>query len=367
SLLNYLPMTKLKIMKPLTALILLLLILLIRPTSACDAVTNDQNSSAKGNSDEGALLKYKLSAMASILAAGAIGVTLPLLAKTASEPTGSPHAGGGGGDGGWLLVVVKAFAGGVILATGLVHILPDAFDQLGSDCLSEVPWGKFPFAGFVAMMFALATLSMESLAMGFYQRLHHQKTHNNGGHGYDDDDDEAARGSHTVANGDAENELIRRRIVSQILETGVVVHSTIIGISMGTSNSVKTIKPLIVALSFHQFFEGVGLGGSILQAEIKLRSRVVMALFFSITAPLGIGIGMAISRNYKEGNPNSLIVEGMFTSASAGILIYMALVDLLATDFMGPKMLESDFRIQLGAYAALFAGAASMSVLALFA
>ncbi|CAL1389503.1 unnamed protein product [Linum trigynum] len=305
--------------------------------------------------------------MASILAAGAIGVTLPLLAKTTKtslEPTASPHAGGGG----WLLMVVKAFAGGVILATGLVHILPDAFDQLGSDCLSEAPWGKFPFAGFVAMMFALATLSMESLAMGFYQRLHcHQKTHNNGGGGGGYDDDEAARGSHTVANGDAENELIRRRIVSQILETGVVVHSTIIGISMGTSNSVKTIKPLIVALSFHQFFEGVGLGGSILQAEIKLRSRVVMALFFSITAPLGIGIGMAISSNYKEGNPNSLIVEGMFTSASAGILIYMALVDLLATDFMGPNMLESDFRIQLGAYAALFAGAASMSVLALFA
>ncbi|CAI0556938.1 unnamed protein product [Linum tenue] len=194
------------------------------------------------------------------------------------------------------MLIVKAFAGGVILATGLVHIIPDAFEKLGSDCLPEVPWGKFPFAGFVAMMFAIATLSMESLAMGFYKR---------------------------------------------------------------------TVKPLMAALTFHQLFEGVGLGGSISQAKLKMKSRVLMAVFFSITAPIGIGIGMGISNHYKENSSASLIVEGMFTSASAGILIYMALVDLLATDFMGGKMLESDFRVQVGAYASLFLGATSMSLLAL--
>ncbi|CAI0556933.1 unnamed protein product [Linum tenue] len=159
--------------------------------------------------------------------------------------------------------------------------------------------------------------------------------------------------------------MIRRRIVSQILEMGVVVHSTIIGMSLGTCKSVKTVKPLMAALTFHQLFEGVGLGGSISQAKLKMKSRVLMAVFFSITAPIGIGIGMGISNHYKENSSASLIVEGMFTSASAGILIYMALVDLLATDFMGGKMLESDFRVQVGAYASLFLGATSMSLLAL--
>ncbi|CAI0556937.1 unnamed protein product [Linum tenue] len=236
------------------------------------------------------------------------------------------------------MLIVKAFAGGVILATGLVHIIPDAFEKLGSDCLPEVPWGKFPFAGFVAMMFAIATLSMESLAMGFYKRQQqlHQK-----------------KGGDDVA------------IDMQILEMGVVVHSTIIGMSLGTCKSVKTVKPLMAALTFHQLFEGVGLGGSISQAKLKMKSRVLMAVFFSITAPIGIGIGMGISNHYKENSSASLIVEGMFTSASAGILIYMALVDLLATDFMGGKMLESDFRVQVGAYASLFLGATSMSLLAL--
>jgi len=44
-----------------------------------------------------------------------------------------------------------------------------------------------------------------------------------------------------------------------------VVHSVIIGISLGASESPKTIRPLIAALTFHQFFEGMGLGGSISQ------------------------------------------------------------------------------------------------------
>jgi len=54
-------------------------------------------------------------------------------------------------------------------------------------------------------------------------------------------------------------------IVYQVLEIGIVVHSVIIGLSLGTAGSIDTIKPLLVALSFHQFFEGMGLGGCISQ------------------------------------------------------------------------------------------------------
>ena len=51
----------------------------------------------------------------------------------------------------------------------------------------------------------------------------------------------------------------------QVLELGIVVHSVIIGISLGASDSPKTIRPLVAALTFHQFFEGMGLGGCIAQ------------------------------------------------------------------------------------------------------
>lgn len=88
-----------------------------------------------------------------------------------------------------------------------------------------------------------------------------------------------------------------------------------------------------------------------------------MILFFSLTTPTGIGIGIGISNMYNEYSPTALIVEGVLNSASAGILIYMALVDLLASDFMNPN-LQINFRLQLGSNVALLIGACSMSILA---
>lgn len=102
------------------------------------------------------------------------------------------------------------------------------------------------------------------------------------------------------------------------------------------------------------------------QAKFKSRAIATMVLFFSLTTPIGIGVGMGISNIYNESSPTALIVEGVFNSASAGILIYMALVDLLAADFMNPRM-QGNLRIQLGANISLLLGSGCMSLLAKWA
>lgn len=65
----------------------------------------------------------------------------------------------------------------------------------------------------------------------------------------------------------------------QVLELGIVVHSVVIGLSMGASNNTCTIKPLVAALCFHQMFEGMGLGGCILQVIIYLYNGRVFSSF----------------------------------------------------------------------------------------
>ncbi|KAF6983057.1 hypothetical protein CFC21_001345, partial [Triticum aestivum] len=151
-----------------------------------------------------------------------------------------------------------------------------------------------------------------------------------------------------------------------ILEMGIVSHSVIIGLSLGVSRSPCTIRPLVAALSFHQFFEGFALGGCIAQAQFKNLSAVMMASFFAITTPTGIAAGAGLSSFYNANSPRALVVEGILDSVSAGILIYMALVDLIAADFLGGKMTGSP-RQQVMAYVALFLGALSMSSLAVWA
>ncbi|KAH7557867.1 hypothetical protein JRO89_XS11G0231300 [Xanthoceras sorbifolium] len=306
-------------------------------------------------------LKFKLVGIATILVSGAVGVCLPLIGK--KIPALRPEND--------IFFMVKAFAAGVILATGFIHILPEAFKSLTSPCLKENPWRSFPFAGFFAMMSAIGTLMIDSFATGYYRRQHFDKpklimVHHDDDHSppdeekadHQDDHDDHHVGhvhvhthaTHGHAHGSADSsqelalpELIRKRVISQVLELGIVVHSVIIGISLGASESVDTIKPLL--------------------AKFESRSTKIMAAFFSLTTPVGIAIGIGISSVYKESSPTALIVEGSLNSASAGILIYMALVDLLAADFMDPRM-QNNFRLQLGANISLLLGAGCMSVLA---
>ncbi|KAL7131276.1 hypothetical protein ABFS83_13G187400 [Erythranthe nasuta] len=311
-------------------------------------------------------LKLKLIAIASILVTSTIGVCLPLFSR--AVPSLQPDRD--------LFVLVKAFASGVILATGYMHVLPDSFDSLTSECLPEYPWKKFPFTTFVAMLSAVLTLMVDSYAMSFYRKNNITKTtaaganvnavNNNGGK-LESQDHDHTHGFHGTVNlNDNATQLLRYRVVAQVLEIGIVVHSVVIGLSMGASDNPCTIRPLVAALCFHQLFEGMGLGGCILQAEYGMRVKAIMVLFFSSTTPFGIALGIGLSNVYSENSPTALIVVGMLNACSAGLLNYMALVDLLAADFMGAKLQQS-CKLQTFAYIAVLFGAGGMSLMALWA
>lgn len=91
-----------------------------------------------------------------------------------------------------------------------------------------------------------------------------------------------------------------------------------------------------------------------------------MAIFFSLTTPVGIAIGIGISSTYNGNSKTALIVEGTFNALAAGILIYMSLVDLLAADFMNPRV-KQNLKIQIGLNVSLLLGAGCMSLLAKWA
>lgn len=304
--------------------------------------------------DESEALILKLVAMASILAAGLGGIAIPLAGKWRSE--------------GEAFMAAKALAAGVILATGFVHMLRDSWEALSDPCLGG-NWNKFPFTGFFAMVSALLTLLFDFLATGYYQRREERGKVKDFVH-----ESEALlleTGIVEVVHApqphprDVQTTL-RHVVVSQVLELGIVSHSMIIGLSLGVSQSPCTMRPLIVALSFHQFFEGFALGGCISQAQFKTLSATIMSCFFALTTPIGVAIGAAIASIFNPYSPGALITEGILDSISAGILVYMALVDLIAADFLSKKM-HSNFRLQITCYCLLFLGAVLMSSLAIWA
>ncbi|PPR90835.1 hypothetical protein GOBAR_AA29851 [Gossypium barbadense] len=87
----------------------------------------------------------------------------------------------------------------------------------------------------------------------------------------------------------------------------------------------------------------------------------IICMFILLTTPAGTAVGIAITNAYDENSPTALIVEGLLNAASSGILIYMALVDLPAADFMNPK-LQNNGILQVGASVSLPLGLVLVSL-----
>ncbi|GLU02558.1 hypothetical protein SLE2022_198040 [Rubroshorea leprosula] len=268
------------------------------------------------------------------------------------------------------ILVIKCFAAGVILSTSLVHVLPDAYDAL-SDCsvASRHPWRDFPFAGLVTLIGALLALLVDITATAHVDHGHGHKP--SGGNDYLPVGTQDVNSGKKPTAGLSNEELakVKQRLVSQVLEIGIIFHSVIIGVTMGMSQNQCTIRPLVAALAFHQIFEGMGLGGCIAQAGFSVGTVAYMCFMFSVTTPVGILLGMIVFSvtGYDDSNPNALIMEGLLGSLSSGILIYMALVDLIAADFFHNKLMSSQQWLKKASFIALALGSTSMSILALWA
>jgi zinc transporter 1/2/3 len=107
-----------------------------------------------------------------------------------------------------------------------MHVLPDSFDMLSSNCLDEKPWHKFPFTGFVAMLSAIVTLMVDSMATSIYSRRSKAGVNpDSGGVAAIEGDQEMAvadgghghfHSHHHQVKGGSESQLTRYRVVAMV-------------------------------------------------------------------------------------------------------------------------------------------------------
>ena len=254
-------------------------------------------------------------------------------------------------------------------------MFPVAMEALTDECLTG-DWHEYSaFAGLFAM---LAILFMQLIEFLAHHHVHHSTKvkdipssstvvesispvsspsteivheHHHGGH------------SHDLTFLD---ENATHQISTYLLEFGITLHSVLIGIALGTTDSSSFVA-LFIALSFHQFFEAIALGAQI--ARIKKKSiipAIIMIIIFTLSTPVGVAIGIGIrSNSYNPKAVSTLLVNGIFDSVSAGILIYVALVNLMAGE-MGPQCHEFfnlKKRLKFAYFIALYLGAALMAVI----
>jgi zinc transporter ZupT len=120
-----------------------------------------------------------------------------------------------------------------------------------------------------------------------------------------------------------------------ILEFGIIFHSLFIGFNLAIAGD--EFITLYIVIIFHQLFEGLALGSRLAKnrfLEEHKRIQYFMALLYGFTTPIAIAIGLGVRTTYAPGSQTALIVNGIFDSISAGILIYTGLVDLMAREFL---------------------------------
>ncbi|KAI0884948.1 uncharacterized protein GGS22DRAFT_162354 [Annulohypoxylon maeteangense] len=241
-------------------------------------------------------------------------------------------------------MVLKQFGTGVVISTAFVHLLTHAQLMFSNECIGELQYEATTSAIVMAGMFFAFTVETAShrLARKFWTRSRYN--------------DEV--------------------VGVAVLEAGILFHSLLIGVTLVVSGDSFFIT-LFVVILFHQMFEGIALGTRIASVGHHVRADVVnpdhappvitefppeqgpkpistpdtldetrnwkslsmprkllMAVPFALITPIGMAIGIGVLRQFNGNDPSTLIALGTLDALSAGILIWVGVVEMWAGDWM---------------------------------
>ncbi|OQS04188.1 Zinc (Zn2)-Iron (Fe2) Permease (ZIP) Family, partial [Thraustotheca clavata] len=214
-----------------------------------------------------------------------VGSLLPILSSRMACLQGENKA----------MEILCSFGFGVVIATAFVHMIPPAISKLNNECLG------LEYSG-LAMIIVLATIYMMQLletelviVLSKYTSSKQNQLEQGTLSTPARSPDVLNSHSHGVAMLQEDSEAaLRQKISAMIFEGGVAIHSIIIGVELGVASG-DDFTTTVIAICFHQFFEGVAVGSSAITAFSSLKSLALTAIVYALTTPLGVVIGILIS------------------------------------------------------------------------
>lgn len=338
-----------------------------------------------GNEFDGQM-NLRISAVFVILVGSLLGAVLPIIVRQDPHSLHSrrPRVPS------WVFFIAKFFGSGVIVATAFIHLMAPAHEAIGHPCLTG-PITEYPWVEGIMLMTIIILFFVELMVIRYARfghdhdapspdvqseagaaltntgekpRQSHVHGHDHLDHSQDHPSDVGSNpvdGAHTALLEDYSAQLTS----VFILEFGIIFHSIFIGLTLAVAGA--EFKTLYVVLLFHQTFEGLGLGSrlaTIPWPQSKRLTPYVLAIAFGFSTPIAIAIGLGVRHSYPPEGRTTLIVNGVFDSISAGILVYTSLVELMAHEFMfSTSMRRAPIRTVLAAFGLLCLGAALMALL----
>ena len=124
-------------------------------------------------------------------------------------------------------------------------------------------------------------------------------------------------------------------IKTHIMEAGIATHSLLVGVAFGTLSSIEGAKGLAIALTVHQLCEGFAMGPVIYQGAHTFLHAVVLIAIFALSTPIGVVIG--VFSTYGSGDSSggdtmgesANFAQGVLSCVASGLLLYVGLVEFL--------------------------------------
>ena len=320
----------------------------------------------------------------------------------------------------YVYLFARYFGSGVIIATAFIHLLDPAYDEIGAaSCVGLTGgWAEYSWPPAIALTAGMFTFLLDFAAEYYVSKRYglphsdpsdavvedsitsgagancndHQHLHSgeidNLQPRYTDveqqkqtqiqlsKDNQSRDGSSIDAYGmkelkhisgeSKETELLFQTQIAAflVLEFGVLFHSIFIGLNLGVAgDEFSTLYPVVI---FHQSFEGLGIGARL--SAIPFPKRLswmpwVLCLGYGLTTPIAIAIGLGVRTTYDNSSFTANVVNGVFDSISAGILLYTGFVEMIARDFLfNPHRTNKKDQLAF-MIICLFLGAAIMALL----
>ncbi|QPG76268.1 hypothetical protein FOA43_003654 [Brettanomyces nanus] len=363
-------------------------------------VARDEDACVSTNDYNGSYMGARISSVFVILITSAFGSFFPILSSRYSFIR-LPQV---------CFFLAKYFGSGVIVATAFIHLLEPASDNLSSECLGGV-FLEYPLAFGICLIMLFVMFFAELLAYKWMETRGMEDDGSSNSHSHSHFGDESmfvrpaasdeklntdlaanpaeqeglARGQQwdadhygherihqdpEVIGTEIDNKAKERYTANLlnvfVLEFGIIFHSVFIGLTLACSGD--EFVSLYIVLVFHQTFEGLGLGTRIALVEWPKTRRWtpwILALAYAFTTPISIAIGLGVRNSYPPYSRTALIVNGVFDSISAGILIYTGLIELMAHEFLFSDEFngKGGFKKMLWAFFVMCIGAGLMALL----
>jgi zinc transporter 1/2/3 len=251
------------------------------------------------------LLTVKFLSAFAIIAVGLFGGAIPIMARRFENSRRFFSLG-------------NAFAGGVFLGAGFIHLLPDGTEKLRA-------YSSYPIAG------VLATVGLALLLLI----------------------DRVIFSHHDLEDSDGTEASTYPYVLTVILS----VHSIIAGISLGLESHVSTTVVILLAILFHKGSAAFALMVGLHSGGMSVAQQKKILSLFVFTTPLGLLIGTLASA-VVQGDVATLL-EGSFDALAAGTFIYVAVLDIIDEEL-------ADSEDKLAKFGLIVFGIGFMAVLALW-